>query len=70
MRKRWAEAEPRYAAIVEHFGDTSAAPEALYWRGVAAYQGRRDHDALVVMAKEMQAKYPASVWAIKSAVWL
>jgi hypothetical protein len=70
VRKRWAEAEPRYAAIVEEFGDTAAAPEALYWRGVAGYQGRRDHTALVTMAGEMQQRYPSTEWAIKSAVWL
>ena len=69
MRKRWANAEPLYARIVDEFGDTSAAPEALYWRGVSAYQGRRDHTALVTMATEMKRKYPGSVWAIKSSVW-
>jgi len=70
VRKRWVEAEPQYTAIVDRFGDTAAAAEALYWRGVAAYQGRRDHDALVRMAAEMQQRYPSSEWAIKSAVWL
>lgn len=69
MRKRWAAAEPLYARIVEEFGDTGAAPEALYWRGVSAYQGRRDHTALVTMAIEMKQKYPASEWAIKAGVW-
>jgi hypothetical protein len=69
MRKRWADAEPHYARIVEQFGDTAAAPVALYWRGVAAYQGRRDHTALVQMAIEMKQRYPASEWAIKAAVW-
>ena len=68
-RKRWADAEPHYARIVKQFGDTAAAPEALYWRGVSAYQGRRDHTALVKMAIEMKQKYPASEWAIKAAVW-
>jgi hypothetical protein len=69
VRKRWVEAEPRYAAIVDQYGDTAAAPEALYWRGVAGYQGRRDHTALVTMAGEMKRRYPASEWAIKAAVW-
>ena len=69
MRKRWADAEPHYARIVEEFGDTGAAPEALYWRGVSAYQGRRDHTALVTMAIEMRQKYSASEWAIKAGVW-
>lgn len=69
MRKRWPEAEPMYARIVEEFGDTAVAPEALYWRGVAAYQGRRDKTALKLMAAEMKAKYPAGEWAIKAAAW-
>ncbi len=69
MRKRWADAEPLYARIVEEFGDTVAAPEALYWRGVAGYQGRRDHTSIDRMAAEMKEKYPAGEWAIKAAAW-
>ncbi|HYO79380.1 MAG TPA: hypothetical protein VE010_23140 [Thermoanaerobaculia bacterium] len=69
-RKRWADAEPHYARIVEEFADTTVVPEALYWRGVSAYQGRRDHVALETMATEITARFPGNVWAIKAAVWL
>ncbi|HEX8254608.1 MAG TPA: hypothetical protein VF846_15805 [Thermoanaerobaculia bacterium] len=69
-RKRWADAEPRYARIAQEFADTTVVPEALYWRAVSAYQGRRDHDALEAMATEITATFPGNVWAIKAAVWL
>jgi hypothetical protein len=69
-RKRWADAEPLYARIADEFRDTFAAPQALYWRGVAAYQGRRDKSALKTMAAEMKQRYPNDEWAIRAAVWL
>jgi hypothetical protein len=69
MRKRWADAEPLYARIVDEFGDTTAAAEALYWRGVAGYQGRRDHTALERMAAEMKQKYPGTTWAVRASSW-
>lgn len=70
MRKRWAEAEPLYARIVETFGDTLVAPEALYWRGISAYQVTRDHTSLERMALELTSRFPASEWAVKVSVWV
>lgn len=70
VRKRWADAEPRYARIVERFGDTFVAPEALYWRGIAAYQVTRDHTSLERMAAELTSRFPGSAWAVKAAVWV
>ena len=37
-RKQWDEAERRYRQVVEQFPTTEAAPEALYWSGVAKYK--------------------------------
>jgi hypothetical protein len=70
LRKRWAEAEPLYARIVEHFGDTAVAAEALYWRGISSYQVTRDHTSLERMALEVTSRFPQSEWAIKASVWV
>jgi len=69
LRKRWAEAEPLYAHIVENFGDTLVAPEALYWRGISAYQVTRDHTSLERMALERTSRFPGSEWAVKASIW-
>lgn len=70
MRKRWAEAEPLYARIVETFGDTLVAPEALFWRGIGAYQVTRDHTSLERTALELTSRFPGSEWTVKASVWL
>ena len=46
MRKQWAEAERRYAEVVEHYPDAKVAPEAVYWRGVSRYKQTNDHTVL------------------------
>jgi outer membrane protein assembly factor BamD (BamD/ComL family) len=69
MRKRWAEAEKRFAGIVERHGETSAAPEALYWRDVSKYNQTHDHVPLQNVARELKEKYPNSEWAVKASVW-
>lgn len=69
MRKRWADAEQRYAQIVGRYPDTAAAPEAVYWRGVSQYKRTNDHTALGGVAEQLNQKYPSSVWARKASVW-
>jgi outer membrane protein assembly factor BamD (BamD/ComL family) len=70
MHKQFAEAERRYAEVAERYPKTVAAPEAVYWRGVSRYKGSNDHTALGEVAKELKAKYPESVWTLKSSIWL
>jgi hypothetical protein len=70
LRKRWADAEPIYARIAEQFADTLVAPEALYWRGISAYQVTREHASLERMATELTSRFPRSEWAIKASVWV
>lgn len=69
MQKRWPDAEQRYGEVVDHFADTTAAAEALYWRAVSAYRRTTDHGVLTAMAKEMAARHPHSSWALKASVW-
>ena len=69
MRKQWAEAERRYADVVERHPDSKVAPEAVYWRGVSRYKQTNDHTVLGEVPDQLNEKYPDSVWALKASVW-
>ena len=69
MQKRWAEAEQKYAQVLERYPDTDAAPEAVYWRGVSQYKRTNDHTVLGTVAEHLNQAYPDSVWAEKASVW-
>jgi thioredoxin family protein/tetratricopeptide repeat protein len=69
MQKKWAEAEQRYADVVESYPHTHSAPEALYWRGVCRYKATNDHTVLGEVANELQQRYPDSVWTLKASIW-
>ena len=70
MRKDWAEAEKRYASVVENHPDSHYVPEAVYWRGVSRYQGSHDHTALGEVAQTFTREYQDSLQALKSQPWL
>jgi len=69
MHKQWADAERRYAQVIERYPDTAAAPEAVYWRGVSQYKRTNDHTVLGGVAEQLNQKYQDSVWAKKASVW-
>ena len=69
MHKQWAEAERRYAEVLERYPDTTSAPEALYWKGVSHYKATNDHTVLGELPRQFKEKYPESVWALKTAAW-
>ena len=69
MNKNWSDAERRYTAVVEHFPDSKAAPEALYWKGVSHYKATNDHEVLGELPELFRQKYPDSLWALKTAAW-
>jgi TolA-binding protein len=69
MRKRFADAERRYAAIVDSYPQTKVAPEALYWRNVCRYNQSHDATALQGVAQELRERFPDSEWTVKSTVW-
>ena len=69
MSKRWADAERRYAQVIERHPDSKVAPEAVYWRGVSHYKATNDHTALGEVAEQFKQKYQDSVWAQKASVW-
>ena len=69
MDKQWADAEQRYARVIERYAETAAAPEAVYWRGVSQYKRTNDHTVLGQVPKTLQQKYPDSIWAKKALPW-
>jgi TolA-binding protein len=69
MHKQWAEAEKRYARVVERYPASASAPEAVYWRGVSHYKATNDHTALGRVADELKEKYGDGIWAVKASPW-
>jgi tetratricopeptide repeat protein len=70
MSKKWADAERRYAEVLERYPQSKAAPEALYWKGVSHYKATNDHTVLSELPGEFQQKYPDSIWDLKTAAWV
>jgi hypothetical protein len=68
-KKKWQDAETRYAEVVERYPDSKAAPEALYWKGVSHYKSTNDHTVLGELPGEFKQRYPDSIWALKTAAW-
>jgi Tetratricopeptide repeat/Thioredoxin-like domain len=68
-RERWEEAERTFRDVVRRFPKSEAAPEALYWAGVARYKAGGDPAALKETAGLFVKQYPQSAWAKKASVW-
>ena len=67
--ERWQDAERGFRQIVEQLPDTDAAPEALYWAGVAPYKATHDSRSLRKTGEEFKHRYQDSAWAKKASVW-
>jgi hypothetical protein len=52
----------QFDRVVDRHPNSLAAPEALYWRGVAHYR-KNDKDSLMKSWKELGAKHASSFWA-------
>jgi TolA-binding protein len=70
MNKKWADAEGRYAGVLERYPNSQAAPEALYWKGVSHYKATNDHMVLGELPEQFRQRYPDSIWALKTAAWV
>lgn len=70
VEKRWQAAEEIYQGIVDTLGQTTAAPEGVYWAGVCYYKRTQDHSRLTPMAQELQRRYPGTLAAKKSLVFI
>ena len=69
MGKHWAEAEQRYAAVIEKYPQSKSAPEALYWKGVSKYKTTNDHTVLGELPGQFREQYPDSIGALKTIAW-
>jgi TolA-binding protein len=57
------------ALFVKRYPETEAAPEAVYWAGVARYKATGDASALSETARQFRERYQSSSWAKKASVW-
>jgi hypothetical protein len=69
MDKRWSDAERLYTEVLETYPNSSAAPEAQYWAGVAHYKRTQDHTTLHRVGQQFRERYQQSIWAKKASVW-
>jgi TolA-binding protein len=69
MQKKWKDAEHLYDQIVSKYPESTAAPEAVYWKAVSHYKGTNDHTVLGEVPKTLRERYPESVWAKKAIPW-
>lgn len=69
VSKNFADAERRFAALLDRYSNTKTAPEALYWKGVSHYKLTNDHTVLGELPEMFRQKYPDSIWALKTAAW-
>ena len=65
----FGEAEKAFREVVDQLPNTDAAPEALYWAGVAKYKGTGDASALGATAQAFKSRYTDSPWAKKASIW-
>ena len=69
MKKDWADAERRYADILERYPNSKFAPEAIYYKGVSRYSASHDGADLAAVAKTFDEKYQDTPWAMRSRPW-
>ncbi len=69
QQQRWADAERGFREVVQQFPQSDAAPEALYWAGVARYKATGDAASLKDTAGAFTQRYQDSTWATKASVW-
>lgn len=67
--KQWNEAQRHYENVLKMFPQGHAAPEALYWLGVARYKATGDPKHLGQTAEQFKNRYSDSVWAKKAMAW-
>ena len=68
-RADFQEAERWFRDVASSHPDTDAAPEALYWAGVAKYKATGDAKALADTYDQFQNRYKDTSWATKASVW-
>ena len=65
----WDRAIKCYDAVASRFPGSEAAPEAMYYAGVARYEKTHDASHLEDTRRKLTARYPGSHWAKKASEW-
>ena len=68
-RKDWPTARQEFERVIDQFPHTDAAPEALYWAGVAKYSASHDASELKALGKQFKERYTDTVWAKRASIW-
>lgn len=68
--RRYAKAGDMFEELAERYPLCGAAPEAIYFRGVARDKVTGDHSNRKVAALELAEGYPESDWALRAGPWL
>jgi uncharacterized protein YyaL (SSP411 family) len=68
-QKKWQPARQEFESVVERFPETDAAPEALYWAGVAKYSDSHDPNELKALGRQFKERYTDTGWAKRASIW-
>ncbi|MEO9170890.1 MAG: tetratricopeptide repeat protein [Candidatus Baltobacteraceae bacterium] len=63
--KRFDQAESMYVDVLTRFSTSYAAPEALYYLGVARYRSNPEGDELLTQWANLRSRYPESEYRVK-----
>lgn len=67
--KDFSQAADLFDGVVKNFPYTSAAPEAIWYRGVSRYQASGDPAGLKATRVELEENHPHSIWGEKASAW-
>jgi len=67
--KDWATAQRMFDEVVSTFPQTDAAPQAMYWAGVARYSATHSVDELKKLRRQFEQRYQNTSWAKRASVW-
>lgn len=68
-RKDWQAAEEQFETAANDFPHTDAAPEGLYWAGIARYSASHNGEELKKLGQMFKTRYPESSWAKRASIW-
>lgn len=67
-RKKFDEAASAFETLTDRFSRSLAAPESMYYTGVARYLSSHDVEDLKKAWQALQVRYPNTEWSLKSDV--
>ena len=68
-RREWTQASHWFQEVLDRHPGSDAAPEALYWAGVARYQDSHDSKDLVETARALAERFAGTIWSKKASIW-